>query len=994
MKLYFEDNLEYQQEAIKSVVDLFKGQEISQSEFTVVSNEVASNNYSLAITDNQLGIGNKLHISDEDIHSNLNKVQERNALPFSKKLESGNFTIEMETGTGKTYVYLRTILELNKHYGFTKFVIIVPSIAIKEGTNKTLQITREHFEGLYPNAKGYEFFQYDSSKLGKVRNFATSPKIQIMIATVGAINKKDINNLYKDNENTGGEKPIDLIKYTSPIIIVDEPQSVDGGLSGKGKEALDAMNPLAILRYSATHVDKHQMVYKLDAIDAYERNLVKRIEVASLEVDGAFNKPYIKLIETKNVRGSVNAWLELNVKRGENIKTEIRKIEDGDNLEKITHRQIYKNTRIGTITCGERNESVEIKTPDIDVKLYPGDSIGGIDPDSIKRLMIHRTIKEHLNKEKRFFHKKLQVKVLSLFFIDSVEHYRKYDDKGNTIHGKYAKIFEEEYSKVASKDDYKELFHDNNLGNVAEIHNGYFSIDKKQRWTDTSENNQADRDNAERAYNLIMRDKEKLLSFNTKLKFIFSHSALKEGWDNPNIFQICSLREMGTERERRQTIGRGLRLCVDQDGLRQRGNDINILTVIATEKYEDFAANLQKEIETETGIRFGIVAKDQFAFIKVKVADVGISNLGIDTSKRIWSFLKDRGFLDNNGKVQDNLRSKLRDNSLELPPEFLEYKNDITSILQKLAGTLNIKNADDRRIISLNKESFLGDDFKQLWERIKYKTSYSVEFDNNKLIDESAKEIQKHLENIPITKTRARFRKAGIKISNSGISTNRSEESSFTPINEDDIALPDILTDLQDSTHLTRKSILSILEKSEHLDDFTRNPQQFIAAVTKSINTVKSSLLVDGIKYQKIGDQDYYSQELFQQEELLGYIKNSTEKSKSIYDTVIYDSDIEKTFAEGLEKNESIKLYAKLPPWFKIPTPLGAYNPDWAILVEKEEKEKLYFVIETKGDPQNLRIIEKAKTDCGKAHFDAFKSDDNPAEYKVVKDIDGFNKYL
>lgn len=997
MKLYFEDNLEYQQEAIKSVIELFKGQEISRSEFTVASNETVSNNYSFAINDNQLGIGNKLHISDEDIHNNLNKIQERNALPLSETLKSGNFTIEMETGTGKTYVYLRTILELNKHYGFTKFVIVVPSIAIKEGTNKTLQITREHFEGLYPGAKGYEFFQYDSSKLGKVRNFATSPKIQIMIATVGAINKKDINNLYKDNENTGGEKPIDLIKDTSPIIIVDEPQSVDGGLSGKGKEAIDAMNPLAILRYSATHIDKHQMVYKLDAVDAYERNLVKQIEVASLDIDGGFNTPYIRLIKTEDIRGSVNAWLELHVKRGKNIKTEIRRIEDGDNLEDRTQRQIYKNIRVGAITCGKKLESVEIKTPDSDIILYPGDAIGGVDPDSIKRLMIHRTIKEHLDKEKRFFRKQLQVKVLSLFFVDSVENYRKYDDEGNNIPGKYARMFEEEYLKLASSDDYKELFPKNDSKtDISEIHNGYFSIDKKQRWTDTSENNQSGRDNAERAYNLIMKDKEKLLSFNTKLKFIFSHSALKEGWDNPNVFQICPLREMGTERERRQTIGRGLRLCVDQDGLRQHDKNINTLTVIATEKYEDFAANLQKEIETETGIRFGIVEKDQFAVIEVQSSDGKGSILGLGVSKKIWEFLHKKGLLDGSGKIQDDLRIKLRDNSLELPTEFQEYKQGIISILKKLAGRLDIKNADDRKVITLNKEVFLGDDFKKLWERIKYKTSYKVEFDNTKLIDKSAKKIQEHLEKTPITKTRARFRKAGVEIGKSGIVTNKKIDSVFTSIKEDNIDLPDILTNLQDATHLTRKSILSILKQSGGLnDDFTRNPQQFIAAVIKSINLVKSSLLVDGIKYQKIGDHNYYSQELFKQKELLGYIKNSTDHSKgakiskSIYNEIICDSGVERKFASDLEQNQSIKLYAKLPSWFKIPTPLGGYNPDWAIVVETEKEEKLYFVVETKGDIENLRITEKDKTKCGEAHFEELSHHHAPVKYKVVQNIDG-----
>ena len=616
MKLHFEDNLDYQNAAIQSVVDLFKGQEISSSEFSVRYGDKIVFQNSLNLPENQLGIGNQLQLLDEEIHENLKRIQFKNGLYPSASLVSGDFSVEMETGTGKTYVYLRTIFELNKNYGFTKFVIVVPSIAIKEGTNKALEITREHFEGLYPSAKGYEFFQYESSKPGKVRNFSTSDKIQIMVVTVGAINKKDVNNLYKENENTGGEKPIDLIKATHPIIIVDEPQSVDGGLSGKGKQALESMNPLATLRYSATHIDKHQMVYQLDAVDAYERGLVKQIEVASLEIDSGFNKPFVKLVEARNVRGSVVAKVELHVQHGKNIKPEILTVEDGDDLEQVTNRAIYENILIGTITCGKNNESLEVKAPGLDKILQPGEAIGGVNPDEIKRLMIRRTIKEHLDKEIRFANQNLPVKVLSLFFIDRVEHYRSYDEDGNEILGKYVQIFEEEYLRLATNPNYQSHINKSDLGfNAAEIHGGYFSIDKKKRWIDTFENNQVGRDNAERAYNLIMRDKEKLLSFDTKLKFIFSHSALKEGWDNPNVFQICSLREVGTERERRQTIGRGLRLCVNQEGLRLRGNDINTLTVVATEAYEDFAENLQKEIEADTGIRFGIVGKHQFAFI-------------------------------------------------------------------------------------------------------------------------------------------------------------------------------------------------------------------------------------------------------------------------------------------------------------------------------------------------------------------------------------------
>lgn len=1003
MKLHFEDDLDYQMAAIQSVVSLFKGQEISRSEFTVTYRPESSPQGSLGLDENELGIGNRLQLVDEELLDNLHSVQLHNGLRPAGNLASGDFTVEMETGTGKTYVYLRTIFELNKNFGFTKFVIVVPSVAIKEGTNKTLEITRDHFENLYPKAKGYEYFLYDSSKPGRVRSFATSSNIQIMVTTVGAINKKDVNNLYKENENTGGERPIDLIKATSPIIIVDEPQSVDGGLQGQGKKALDAMNPLCTLRYSATHVDKHHMVYRLDAVDAYDQGLVKQIEVASLQIEGGNNKPYIKLESTHNRKGSITAKIEIDVQRGKKISRETLTVEDGDDLEQIANRSIYENMQIGTITCGKNNESIQIKGPGIDETLRPGDAIGGVSPDEIKLLMIRRTIKEHLDKELTFAANKQPIKVLSLFFIDSVEHYRQYDEDGQAVKGKYAMMFEEEYTKLAKSCDYQSLFNEIDLEtNASEVHNGYFSIDKKERLVDTAENNQAGRDNSERAYNLIMQEKEKLLSFDTKLKFIFSHSALKEGWDNPNVFQICALRDMGSERERRQTIGRGLRLCVNQDGQRLRGSDINTLTVIATESYEEFAENLQKEIEEDTGIRFGIVESHQFATVLIIDDNGEAAPLGVGQSEKIWKFLKAEGFVDAKGKVQDSLRTALKDGSFKLPDDIKAdlgskaeiAEEDIQGILKKLAGKLDIKNADDRRIIRTREAVLQSEAFKALWERIKYKTTYRVDFNNDKLITDCAKAI---LDCPPITKTRAQFRKADIAIGKGGVTAEETFKSGFTTIHENDIELPDIITDLQDKTQLTRSSIVKILKESHRLQDFARNPQQFIDYASEAINRTKRLALVDGIKYSKIGDEHFYAQELFQQEELRGYLKNTLEAQKSVYTHVVYDSaGVEKTFAEDLEKNEAVKVYAKLPSWFKIPTPLGTYNPDWAVVVDDEGQEKLYFVVETKGSTWwgDLRHIEGAKIKCGERHFEEVANDDNPARYIRAVDVNGMMSHI
>lgn len=1003
MKLHFEDNLGYQMAAIESVVSLFKGQEVSRSEFTVTYRPESGPQASLGLAENELGVGNRLQLVDEELLDNLHAIQLHNGLRPAGNLASGDFTVEMETGTGKTYVYLRTIFELNKNYGFTKFVIVVPSVAIKEGTKKTLEITRDHFENLYPKAKGYEYFLYDSSKPGQVRSFATSSNIQIMVTTVGAINKKEVNNLYKEHENTGGERPIDLIKATSPIIIVDEPQSVDGGLQGQGKKALDAMNPLCTLRYSATHVDKHHMVYRLDAVDAYDQGLVKQIEVASLQIEGGNNKPYIKLESTHNRKGSIIAKIEIDVQRGKKISRETLTVEDGDDLEQIANRAIYQNMQIGTIICGKNSESIQVKAPGVDETLRPGDAIGGVSPDEIKRLMIRRTIKEHLDKELTFAANKQPIKVLSLFFIDSVEHYRQYDEEGQAVKGKYATMFEEEYTKLAKSSEYQSLFNEIDLEtNASEVHNGYFSIDKKERLVDTAENNQAGRDNSERAYNLIMKEKEKLLSFDTKLKFIFSHSALKEGWDNPNVFQICALRDMGSERERRQTIGRGLRLCVNQDGQRLRGSDINTLTVIATESYEEFAENLQKEIEEDTGIRFGIVESHQFATVLILNDKGEAEPLGVEQSDKIWKFLKAEGFVDAKGKVQDSLRTALKDGSFKLPEDIKAElggkadiaEADIQSILKKLAGKLDIKNADDRRIIRTREAVLQSEEFKALWERIKYKTTYRVDFNNDKLITDCAKAI---LDCPPITKTRAQFRKADIAIGKGGVTAEETAASPFTTIHEDDIELPDIITDLQDKTQLTRSSIVKILTETRRLQDFARNPQQFIDYASEAINRTKRLALVDGIKYSKIGDEHFYAQELFQQEELKGYLKNTLETQKSVYTHVVYDSaGVEKIFAEDLEKNEAVKVYAKLPSWFKIPTPLGTYNPDWAVVVDDGGKEKLYFVVETKGSTWwgDLRHIEGAKILCGEKHFEEVANDENPARYLRAVDVKGMMSHI
>ena len=986
MKLHFEADLDYQLQAIEAVCNVFRGQEICRTAFTVTRDPAGGQNHP-SLVQTHLGVGNSLTLLDEEILANLNDVQVRNGIAPSTALDSGDFTVEMETGTGKTYVYLRTILELNRRYGFTKFVIVVPSVAIKEGVYKALKITEEHFKSLYSGIP-FDYFLYSSNKLGQVRHFATSSQIQIMVVTVGAINKRDVNNLYKDSEKTGGERPIDLIRGTRPVIIVDEPQSVDGGLRGQGKKALDAMNPLCTLRYSATHVDKHHMIYRLDAVDAHERRLVKQIEVAAATVEHAHNKPYVRLVSVSNKRGNISARVELSVETANGVQRREITVQDGDDLENTTGRTVYRDCRIGEVRAKKGEEFMELRVPGGERFLQPGQAWGDVDALSVQRQMIRRTIKEHLDKEKRLVPQ--GIKVLSLFFIDRVAKYRHYDEEGNAVKGPYARIFEEEYRRLARHPDYRMLFADVDVSRVVDdVHHGYFSVDKRsKRVVDTEEGNQAGREAAEQAYKLIMRDKEKLLSFATSLKFIFSHSALREGWDNPNVFQICTLRDIQTERERRQTIGRGLRLCVNQEGHRLRGFEVNSLTVVATESYEQFAENLQREIAAETGIRFGIVEPHQFAAVTATAEDGAVSPLGMEQSKVLWEQLRVQGYIDGQGKVQDALRSALRANDVRLPEALASMAGQITQILRKLAGRLEIKNADERCLVQLRKEVYLSEDFKALWDRIKHKTTYRVQFDNHRLVERCVDALR----NAPLVpKTRLQWRKADLAIGKAGVQATEREGAQTVVLNEADIDLPDLLTELQDRTQLTRRTICRVLTESARLDDFRRNPQAFIELADEAINRCKRLAVVDGIKYQRLGEDHYYAQELFEKEELTGYLKNMlTHIKKSVYEHVVYDSGTEAAFANGMERNEAVKLYAKLPGWFTVYTPLGSYNPDWAVLVEQDGAERLYLVVETKSSlfSQDLRETEYAKIECGKKHFGALEVREPPPRYIVAQSVE------
>ncbi|MBQ3161620.1 MAG: DEAD/DEAH box helicase family protein [Oscillospiraceae bacterium] len=985
MKLQFDANLEYQEQAVSSVVDLFRGQTPKQSNFTVSMYDSMGQGTFFSST----GIGNKLELDEEDILDNLKEVQLRNGLKQSTALEHGkyDFDIEMETGTGKTYVYLRTIFELNANYGFTKFIIVVPSIAIKEGVSKSLDITKEHFDMLFDNTP-YDYFVYDSGKLSQVRDFATADNIQIMVINIDAFRKSftdpekenKANLIHRSNDKMNGMRPIDLIAETNPFVIIDEPQSVD--TTPKSKEAIASLNPLCTLRYSATHVDKHNCVYKLDAIDAFEMNLVKQIEVASFATADYHNRAYMLLKSVDNKKSPITAKIEIDALVKGEVKRKVVTVKQGSDLsEKLSgNRAIYEGYIVDEIYCekGEEYVSFTMK-PEI---LRIGRAVGDIDDTAVKEQQIRKTIEEHLNKELILSSK--GVKVLSLFFIDRVANYRYYDDDGVAHKGRYAELFEKHYKELIQRPKYKKLI---DAGIISDdetvVHNGYFSVDKKGVFKDTNGNTTSDDD----AYNLIMKDKEKLLSFDTKLRFIFSHSALREGWDNPNVFQICTLNETNSDIKKRQEIGRGLRLCVNQTGERLYGSSINTLTVMANESYEDFAKKLQKEYETDEGIRFGFIEKHTFANITVTDENGEVSYLGAEKSADIYKVFEEKGYIDNKGKVQDKLKKALKDNTLEVPDEVKNSLPAITAVCKKISGNLNIKPASEKKSISLNKQIYLNPDFKELWDRIKYKTSYSVSFKSEELIRKCSEEMKA---NLSTSSAKLIYSKAELKHTAGGLETTEKVHTAVLSGEETQL-LPDIVTYLQANTSLTRRTLVAILKDSGTLDMFKKNPQRYMEDVNKIISANMKAMLVDGIKYTKLGDDEYYAQELFDTEELTGYLEhNMIEAQKSVYEYVVYDSDNEAEFAKKFEANEDIKLYAKLPDWFKISTPLGSYNPDWAVLIEKDGDKKLYFVLETKANvsEQTLRQTEYQKIKCGRKHFEALGND------AIYEATDDFNKFV
>ena len=890
MKLKFDPNQQYQIDAINAVVDIFTGQPKDIDGATRYMDE-----------DRQLSVeatiakGNSLVLDAAQIIENTHKIQEKNGIEKSETKEGGfsfpmtfpletsdnslkhgmNFSIEMETGTGKTYVYLRTIHELHQHYGWKKFIIVVPSVAIREGVLKNLAITREHFADLY-NKPEMDYYVWDSKKTGQAREFATNDTLQIMVITIDSFAKAQ--NVMNRQSDYG--RPLDFIKATHPVVIIDEPQNMETDIR---RNAIASLNPLCTLRYSATHKHLYNLLYRLTPVDAYDKGLVKKIEVHSVQSEDNYNDAYINVLSLERQSKTRSfAKIEVDASDEYGLQRKIIKVFPGDDLEVKTGRSVYAGYYVESINHGDN--CVEFSNGKV---VYVGQRDESLHDDIIKR-QIELTIDDHFDKQRRLGS---GVKVLSLFFIDKVMNYREYTANG-VSKGKFAKWFEEAYIKVSSKPKYAGVM--DNLS-ASEVHNGYFAADKNGQWKDSrdtkGEGGRTKDDDT--AYTLIMKDKERLLDINEPLRFIFSHSALREGWDNPNVFQICTLNETSSQMKKRQEIGRGLRLPVNIEGQRVYDDNVNVLTVIANESYADFSRKLQTEIEQETGISFS-------------------------------------------GRI---------------------------------------KNRDDRRQIRLTKSLALSDDFKELWERIKHKTVYRVAFDADELVRQAAKQLALvEVVRPQIVDTRVRIEQLGAE---HGFMVNETPGAGVAA-NIQKVYVPDILSVLEKRTGLTRAVIFAVLDKAGVFCKLARNPQQMIDEVARAINRAKQEEMVDGISYQKTGES--YDMRLFENHELEAYLYDAAMKSgaiavekpnKTIYDYVAVDSEVEYKFMKALEQANNIRFYVKLPGWFTIPTPLGSYNPDWAVVFDGDER--VYFVAETKGsndinDP-HLSANERGKILAARQHF-------------------------
>src|SRR5215469_1639307 len=977
MRLQFDANQQFQIDAISSVVELFDGQPQAEPMFSVIKLGLAGD-LLLGYEQTDLGIGNRLLLNEDTLRKNLRTIQRRNGIaipdesaspeawelfdvPADRVRACPHFSVEMETGTGKTYVYLRTIFEIGKRYGFTKFVIVVPSVAIREGALKNIQITEAHFRDLYDNAP-FEYFVYDAKRINRLRQFATARTIQICIINIDAFRKnfmgsedeRKSNVMYKESDRLSGRQPIEYVQAARPIVIIDEPQSVDN--TERAQEAIKALNPLCTLRYSATHRNPYNLVYRLDPIRAFELRLVKQIVVDSAITTGAMNDAFVR-VEKIDIRNGIKAKLRIQVQTANGAREKSVTVKNEYDLYEVSeNRAQYKDGFVVTEIDG--TPGAEFVRFNGGLILRLGEERGGMRED-VWKAQIRKTVEKHLLKE--LLVRTLGLKVLSLFFIDRVANYRSYDDAGQPVAGKFAQEFEDTLRALAKEPRFSSL--EWLKLPIDSLHNGYFAEDKKGVFKDTKGDTQADDD----VYNKIMKNKEQLLSTEEPLRFIFSHSALREGWDNPNVFQICTLNETQSAMKKRQEIGRGLRLPVNQDGVRVFDESVNKLFVVANESYDDFARKLQTEYEEDCGVTFGKVPIQ--AFVKmVQVVDGKEQPLGKEVSGEIWKSLIANGILAADGKIQPKFDPKKDGFTLDLPESHKGLESQIVDVLSNYQIERHIRDNRKEGLNKLKKAVQLSPEFEALWERIKPRTTYQVEFTTDDLVHRAVQALRKMPK---VEAAKVSFTTAELSVTNAGVEAQAIAAKTETVQYRG--PLPDILAYLQNATELTRSTLVRILKELGRLSEFFVNPQRFMDSVASILKSELHQLIVDGIKYERIPTTDpefEWRQELFKNEELINYL-TALQVNNSIYEYIVYESQVEREFAQTLDGRTDIKLFVKLPRWFEIDTPIGRYNPDWAIL--KHDEATLYLVRETKStkDFLKLRTTEADKVRCGQRHFES-----------------------
>jgi len=1028
MKLQFKKQ-SYQTNAVNAVVDCFIGQpNTSGVQYRVDPGRVQQGQQGINYEDQSAGFKNADILVD--VLENIQKVQQQQNLNISQELTQHrspcniNLSVEMETGTGKTYVYIKTMLELNKRYGWSKFIIVVPSIAIREGIYKSLQITQDHFLEEY--GKKVRSFIYNSKKLDEINSYSTDGGINVMIINAQAFNaapastatQTTINNtknkIYRELDDFQSRRPIDVIKANRPILILDEPQKLEGTIAAPSKtiKALKEFNPLFAIRYSATHKIEYNKVHRLDALDAYNQKLVKKINVRGITVKGMGGIDahlHLRLIEVAKGKNPT-AKIEIDKKFKSEIKPIDCTIHVRDNLYDTSNEvEAYKDGFVVT-EIDARTNTVTFSNG---VVVEAGKPNGEVDDMVLRRIQIRESIRAHFEKERVLFSQ--GIKVLSLFFIDSVAKYRDYeaaDDKGE-----YARIFEDEYDQYLSSSDnlnfdpkYQEY-----LANIKtdKTHNGYFSVDSSGNMVDAQTGAAAERVEStdSGAYDLILKDKERLLSFKEPTRFIFSHSALREGWDNPNVFVICTLKHSDNSISRRQEVGRGLRIAVNQYGERQDNpatvHQTNVLTVIANESYKSFVDGLQKDIVETLSSRPRVANAAYFENMTIKLKNGETLTISTDMSQGIEYYLIQNGYVDRNKKITQKYHDAKKEDTLEaLPDDLIEYEADIFRLIDSVFDERALPSIENDRMAktnSLNEENFAKKEFKELWRRINTKAVYQVKFDSNELIDKAVASIN---QNLIVTKVKyiidggdqthgmtAEQLEEGLGFNQGTRTTHTGEISAHSKVSYD------LIGKIVEGVQLTRHTVASILSgiDSNRFDLFRDNPEEFILNTIKLINEQKATTVVEHLTYDALNEK--YGSEIFTNSvERINPDNSGYKLNKHVFDYAVTDSKVERKFVEELDISSEVVVYSKLPRGFSIPTPVGNYNPDWAIAFDKDKIKQIYFVAETKGTMQTLELkgIENVKIKCAEKFFNELneKIDSQKVEYKVADSYENLMKLV